>query len=82
LMRFIHEFTQRSLRSHVSELSQMGLLETDQAGVPRDAREGIEALFDKARYGKVEPAVLKMELDRWGIFEEYQDRFFRLFRRG
>ena len=82
LMKFIHELTQRSLERNVFELSHAGSLETDQAGVPRDAREGIEALFDKARYGKVEPAVLKMELDRWGIFEEYQDRFFRLFRRG
>jgi hypothetical protein len=27
------------------------------------------------------PEVLKLELDRWGLFEFYQDRFLGLFRR-
>ena len=31
--------------------------------------------------GELEPAVLKTELDRWDVFEEYQDRFLAMFKK-
>jgi len=79
LMKFIFEMTNASARSNVSELHSMGLLETRE-GVPQDARRRIEWMFEEARQGNVDPADLQRELSRWNLFEEYQDRFFRLFR--
>jgi len=79
LMKFIHDFTRRSLRSNVIDLERKGLLDMDSAGVPREARDRIEGLFPQVREGRREPSELKMELDRWGLFEEYEDRFFSLF---
>ena len=32
-------------------------------------------MFQQVAQG-LDPAVLKTELDRWGLFEQYQDRFF------
>lgn len=82
LLKFIREMTERSLGDNLAELNTRGLLDMDRAGVPRDARYRIEALFDQANRGWVDPAVLKRELDRWDLFEEYEDRFLALFRKG
>lgn len=79
LMKFIHELTASSLRSNVYELSQRGLLQMD-GGVPRDARARVEEMLEEARRGEREPAEVHRELERWGLFEEYQDRFLALFR--
>ena len=54
----------------------------DAAGVPFDARVRIDELFEKVMKGESEPGDLKDELDRWGLFEEYEDRFFSIFRKG
>lgn len=50
-------------------------------GVPEDARFRIETLLDQARRGEVEPAEVHRELERWDLFDEYQDRFLGLFKR-
>ena len=50
--------------------------------VPREARQRIESLFDEARRAHVDPSEVHRELLRWDLFDEYQDRFFDLFRRG
>ncbi|RLC73061.1 MAG: hypothetical protein DRI26_01650 [Chloroflexi bacterium] len=81
LIKFIHELTERSLESNILELKLRGLLEVDRSGVPQDARQRIERLFELVKMGEVEPYELKRELDRWGLFHEYEDRFLRLFRR-
>ena len=81
LMRFIHEITQKSLQENLSQLRAKGLLDVDAGGVPIDARLRIEELFKKLSQGEIEPSVLKDELERWSLFEEYQDRFFSIFRR-
>ena len=81
LMRFIHEITQKSLQENLSQLRAKGLLDVDAGGVPMDARLRIEELFKKLSQGEIEPSVLKDELERWSLFEEYQDRFFSIFRR-
>lgn len=79
LMKFVYDLTRSSLPGNVMEMRRRGLLEMDARGVPREARERIEGLFTLVRSGEVEPAELKAELDRWGIFGEYEDRFFALF---
>ncbi|MFH0847081.1 MAG: hypothetical protein V1894_03355 [Chloroflexota bacterium] len=80
LMKFIYELTRNSLEHNVMELGSRGLLETDRAGIPAGARARIEELFQHVSLGKAEPAELKTELDRWGVFEEYEDRFLAMFR--
>lgn len=81
ILKFIYEITERSLKDNVSQLNQKGLLKMDASGVPAEARVQIEGLFQLVEKGDMEPAQLKTELDRWGVFEEYQDRFFSLFKR-
>ena len=63
------------------QLGRKGLLDIDASGVPVDARVRIEELFGKVVKGEYEPSELKAELDRWELFEEYEDRFFALLRK-
>jgi hypothetical protein len=79
LMKFIYELTSRSARSNFGDLRSNGLLGVED-GVPREARHRIERLMDMARSGQAEPADVHRELERWGLFDEYQDRFLGLFR--
>ena len=79
LMKFIFEMTKYSLSSNVSEFGRRGLLEVDNRGVPADARLSIEQFFALVKRGEADPSALKVELDRWGLFDEYEDRFFSLF---
>ena len=81
LLMFIHEFTLRSLQSNVTDLGRRGLLEIDRSGVPLDARRRIDELFFRVREGQVGPSELKAELDCWGLWPEYEDRFLALFQR-
>lgn len=80
LMRFIYELTARSVGDNVADLSRRGLLGSER-GLPRAARARIEEMFAAVRRNELDPKVLKTELDRWGVFEEYEDRFLGLFRR-
>ena len=80
VMKFIYEFTNESAKSNFSELNERNLLD-DEGGVPRDARLRIEDLLLRANRREVDPSDVHEELIRWGLFEEYQERFFRLFQR-
>ena len=81
LLKFIYELTARSVATNVQEMQSHGLLDMDSSGIPRDARDRIDAMFKEARRGNLDPAVLKRELDQWDVFPEYEDRFLGLFRR-
>jgi len=81
ILKFIYEITRRSVADNVRQLNRRGLLNMDASGVPADARIRIESLFKLVEKGDLEPADLKSELDRWGVFEEYEDRFFAIFKR-
>lgn len=81
LLKFIYELTKGSVVHNVMQMQSRGLLEIDSGGVPQDARLRIEELFREVMRGEREPKELKEELDRWGIFEEYEDRFFAIFKR-
>ena len=80
LMKFIQEFTLNSSLKNIHEFETQGLLEVDKGGVPRNARMEIDDLFLKVGRGEVEPYILYNELRRWGVFPEYEDRFWNLFR--
>lgn len=79
LMKFIFELTNSSARSNFNELKSMGLLES-RGGLPEDARRRIEWMLDQAGRGELDPSVVHRELERWGVFDEYEDRFLHLFR--
>ena len=82
LMKFIYEYTSSSAQSNFGEMSARGLLDPQAAfgGAPRAATNAIEGLFRRAERGGDRDR-LKSELDRWGLFEHYQDRFLALYRR-
>ncbi len=82
LMKFIYEVTRSSLRNNLLQMENRGLLDVDAGGTPVDARLRIEELFKQVAKGEREPRELKEELDRWDLFEEYEDRFFTIFGKG
>jgi hypothetical protein len=81
LMKFIYEMTRSSYRDNLRQLQSQGMLEMDESGVPLEARMRIEGLFEQVQEGNIKPDELKDELMRWGLFEQYQDRFFAMFGR-
>jgi hypothetical protein len=81
LLKFIYEITRGSLQSNISQLGARGLLDMDTSGIPVDAKLRLEELFRQVARGERNPYELERELNRWGVFEEYQDRFFSLVRR-
>jgi len=82
LMKFIYEMTRSSLKKNLMQMESRGLLDIDTGGVPVDARARIESLFRQVTRGETDPGELRDELQRWNLFEEYQDRFLSIFRKG
>ena len=81
IMKFIFEITRNSVPDNLRQMGGRGLLNMDSSGIPGDARAHIEELFGQVARGECETAKLRDELERWGLFEEYQDRFLALFRK-
>ena len=81
LLKFIYEITRASAQNNLLQMEARGLLSMDSGGVPADARVRIEELFSKVIKGERDPAELKSELDRWNLFTEYEDRFFKIFKK-
>ncbi len=81
LMKFIYEMTRSSLRNNLWQMGSRGLLDIDAGGIPVDARVRIDELFRKVSSGESEPHELQTELDRWNLFEEYEDRFLAIFKK-
>ena len=79
LMKFIHDLTIQSLGQTIGDLGRRKLLGMDR-GVPRAARAHIDDMFAAVASGEMDPVHLKRELDRWGLFAEYEDRFLGMFR--
>jgi uncharacterized protein len=53
--------------------------EPDERPEPPDLMERVEKLFEEARGDREKAVLLKQELDRWGLFHLYEDRFLDLF---
>lgn len=82
LLKFIFEYTRASITGNINDLYSHGLLTPDPLlGAPNAAVHAINNLFHEVRKGNADPSTLKRELDRWGLFEHYQDKFFSLFHR-
>jgi len=81
LLKFIYELTTFSAASNISEFQGKGLLNPQPqfGGIPKAATEKIEKLFFEARNGG-DKDILKDELDKWGVFRFYEDRFLSLYR--
>ncbi len=46
---------------------------------PTDLLQRVEQLFEEAQRDRAKATILKQELDRWGLFHLYEDRFLDLF---
>jgi proteasome assembly chaperone (PAC2) family protein len=55
---------------------------SDQNEVPNYVMKRIESLFRQVARDREQAPRLKEELDRWGLYELYEDRFLDLFRQG
>ncbi|MBA7674827.1 hypothetical protein ES703_83052 [subsurface metagenome] len=80
LLKFIYEITTRSMPNNIAQLGSRGLLGMSHGGVPVGARQKIEEMFQQVAMGEIKAYELERELNHWGVFEEYQDRFFALVR--
>jgi uncharacterized protein len=68
----------QDLGSH-SEGPEGGEPEPDDRPEPHDLMERVEKLFEEARGDREKAVLLKQELDHWGLFHLYEDRFLDLF---
>ncbi len=82
LMMFIMGMTRSSAPKNIAELNSRGLFER-QHGVPRFVRDEIDDLFRAGLKDRSRIDELGSKLQSYGLFEQYQDRFFALLgRRG
>jgi proteasome assembly chaperone (PAC2) family protein len=54
-------------------------IENEPSTLPHGIREKIEYMFEAVRKDISKAGELKRELDKWGLFHEYEDRFLDLF---
>lgn len=80
LLKFMVDVIRNSAPYNFNELGRHNLLE-DVNGTPRAVREEIERGFLLASRDKSAIASLGNKLHKFGLFEEYEDRFFALFRK-
>lgn len=81
LLKFMVDVIRNSAPHNINELGRHHLLE-DVNGAPRAVREEIEHGFLVASRDKAMIAPLGNKLRKYGLFEEYEDRFFALFRKS
>jgi len=81
LLKFIYEYTASSVSFNADQLRSKGLLDPQPSagGIPRVAVDQIEEMFKSVQKGG-SAEVLKKELDKWGVYAYYEDRFLQLFR--
>lgn len=80
LLKFMVDVIRDSAPHNFSELGRRNLLD-DVNGTPRAVREEIERGFLMASRDKALVVPLGNKLRKYGLFEEYEDRFFALFRK-
>ncbi len=81
VMMFIYDLTRRAVGGNYADFQRRGMFGTDAAGVPSAARQQIELLFAEVREDRSRASELVTELNRWGLYQEYEDRFLALFKR-
>ena len=79
LIKLFWEIIQSSARTNIRELAGRKMFDND-GGVPRGVRQEIESTFLAASRDPQLINGLGNKLQAYGLFEEYQDRFFSLIR--
>jgi len=93
LFKFIQEvITNSAYRSHLPEMLKKNyinlnaegkpVLARDRSGIPVAVRLEIDKKFKLFEKGEIEASELKKELDRWQVFEYYEDRFLGYFKKS
>lgn len=77
IMKFIVEETLASFSSNVQELQERGFFDGDERH-KRQRRREIDQLFRVAQKNKSAIPALGAKLKEYGLFERYQDAFFKL----
>jgi hypothetical protein len=80
LLHFIHDVVRRSLPHNTRDMASRGLLQASSNNVPNAVRIEIESDFRAAHGNRDKAKALGEKLRGFGLFEEYEDRFFELFR--
>jgi len=80
LLKFASDVVRGSVSNNVRELHGSGLLSASGNGVPNAVRIEIESDFRKAAGNAGRVNALGDKLRRYGLFEDYEDRFYALFR--
>lgn len=92
LMKYVQKLMVKSAyKSQLPYYKNKGYLRMDEKGyaavtrnlegLPLAVQNEIEKMFEQVKAGEQDPSVLKQELDRWGVFATYEDRFFNLFKK-
>tara|TARA_B100001559_G_C16189343_1_gene479158 strand:- start:232 stop:627 length:396 start_codon:yes stop_codon:yes gene_type:complete len=81
LLKFIYEYTASSLSFNSQEIMSAGLLDPVEkyGNLPAVVVSQIEEMFKSVLMGG-SVDVLKQELDKWGVYNFYEDRFLGLFK--
>jgi len=64
------------------EQESFGVEPREEEGLSTDNQRTIEGLFEQTQHDRSKAYELKRELDRLGVFKEYEDRFLNLFRKA
>ena len=80
LVRLFWVITRSSVADNVRELNERHMFEME-AGIPHEVREEIEKGFAAAAHDPSLVKPLGALLQKHGVFDHYQDRFFALMRR-
>ena len=81
LVKLFREIIQQSAVANIRDLASRNMFD-DMNGAPRAIRDEIEAAFLAASRDRSQIKRLGVRLQQWGLFEEYQDRFFSLMNAG
>jgi len=79
LIKLFWEIIQNSATTNIRQLTQQHMFD-EEGGIPRAVRQEVETAFLSASKNPAQIADLGRKLQNYGLFEEYQDRFFALVR--
>ncbi|MBT3377140.1 MAG: hypothetical protein HN742_41375 [Lentisphaerae bacterium] len=80
LLKFVGDVVQTSAPHNFRELSDRGLLDSSDGHVPNAVRVEIESDFRAAQGHYDQTQLLGQKLKKYGLFEQYEDRFYALLR--
>ena len=84
--KYICELVSQGLKSigvdsELIEIEKIKKSLTSLTRLPQSIKEKIEKLFELSQRDIAKANELKQELDKWGVYKEYEDRFLDLFKK-